>query len=37
MSEYKKQGNASDHLTNETTFLAWMRTSIVVITFGFVV
>ena len=29
--------NASDHLANERTFLAWIRTSISVIVFGFVV
>ncbi len=28
---------ASDHLANERTFLAWIRTSISVIVFGFVV
>jgi inner membrane protein YidH len=28
---------ASDHLANERTFLAWVRTSISVIVFGFVV
>jgi putative membrane protein len=30
-------GKASDHLANERTFLAWTRTSISVIVFGFVV
>jgi putative membrane protein len=30
-------GRASDHLANERTFLAWIRTSISVIVFGFVV
>src|SRR5271163_2042305 len=30
-------GKASDHLSNERTFLAWIRTSISVIVFGFVV
>jgi putative membrane protein len=30
-------GKASDHLANERTFLAWIRTSISVIVFGFVV
>ncbi len=29
--------DASDHLANERTFLAWIRTSISVIVFGFVV
>lgn len=29
--------NASDHLANERTFLAWIRTSIAVMGFGFVV
>ncbi len=29
--------NASDHLANERTFLAWIRTSISVVVFGFVV
>ena len=37
MDEQKKQGNASDHLANERTFLAWMRTSIGIMAFGFVV
>lgn len=37
MQEQKKQGNASDHLANERTFLAWMRTSIGIMAFGFVV
>jgi len=37
MEEQKKQGNASDHLANERTFLAWMRTSIGIMAFGFVV
>ena len=30
-------GKASDHLANERTFLAWVRTSISIIVFGFVV
>ena len=30
-------GRASDHLATERTFLAWVRTSISVIVFGFVV
>lgn len=33
----KKKVNASDHLANERTFLAWIRTSIAVMGFGFVV
>jgi putative membrane protein len=33
----KSQGNASDHLANERTFLAWIRTSIGIMAFGFVV
>ncbi len=33
----KKIGKASDHLANERTFLAWIRTSISIIVFGFVV
>ena len=37
MDEVKKQGNASDHLANERTFLAWIRTSIGIMAFGFVV
>jgi len=37
MQEIKKQGNASDHLANERTFLAWIRTSIGIMAFGFVV
>jgi putative membrane protein len=37
MEELKKQGNASDHLANERTFLAWIRTSIGIMAFGFVV
>ena len=37
MDELKKPGNATDHLANERTFLAWMRTSIGIIAFGFVV
>lgn len=34
--EYKKAGPA-DHLANERTFLAWIRTSIALIGFGFVI
>ena len=37
MEENKKQGNASDHLANERTFLAWIRTSVGIMAFGFVV
>ncbi|HEY8661891.1 MAG TPA: DUF202 domain-containing protein [Hanamia sp.] len=37
MDEIKKKGNASDHLANERTFLAWVRTSIGIMAFGFVV
>src|SRR5665647_1664003 len=37
MNEGKKLGNASDHLANERTFLAWIRTSIGIMAFGFVV
>ncbi len=35
-SEEKKQ-NVSDHLANERTFLAWIRTCIGIMAFGFVV
>jgi putative membrane protein len=37
MKEEKKQGALSDHLANERTFLAWIRTSIGIMAFGFVV
>ena len=37
MDEIKKQGKPADHLANERTFLAWMRTSIGIMVFGFVV
>jgi putative membrane protein len=37
MNDQKKQGNPSDHLANERTFLAWIRTSIGIMAFGFVV
>lgn len=37
MSEEKKRGNPSDHLANERTLLAWTRTSIGIMAFGFVV
>lgn len=33
----KKGGNPSDHLANERTFLAWIRTAIAIMAFGFVV
>ena len=36
MDDQKKQGNPSDHLANERTFLAWVRTSIGIMAFGFV-
>lgn len=32
-----KQRNATDHLANERTFLAWIRTGIAIMAFGFVV
>ncbi len=35
--EKKSGGKASDHLANERTFLAWIRTSIGIMGFGFVV
>lgn len=37
MSEPKQHGAASDHLANERTLLAWTRTSIGIMAFGFVV
>jgi len=33
----KKGGSATDHLANERTFLAWIRTAIAIMAFGFVV
>ncbi len=36
-SEDKIITNPSDHLANERTFLAWIRTSIAIMGFGFVV
>ena len=33
----QSQGSASDHLANERTFLAWIRTRIGIMAFGFVV
>lgn len=35
--EQGKKGNTTDHLANERTYLAWMRTSIGIMAFGFVV
>lgn len=32
-----KSSNARDHMANERTFLAWIRTSIGIMAFGFVV
>ena len=37
MTEEKRKGNATDYLANERTFLAWVRTSIGIMAFGFVV
>ena len=37
MEEVKKYGSPNDHLANERTFLAWVRTSIGIMAFGFVV
>lgn len=37
MQENKKKENAGDHLANERTYLAWIRTSIGIMAFGFVV
>lgn len=37
MQEDQKHGGISDHLANERTFLAWVRTSIGIMAFGFVV
>jgi putative membrane protein len=33
----KAKGRTSDHLANERTFLAWLRPSIALMVFGFVV
>lgn len=33
----KAKGSATDHLANERTFLAWIRTAIAIMAFGFVV
>lgn len=35
--KFEKKAGATDHLANERTFLAWIRTSIALIGFGFVV
>lgn len=35
--EQKKPTNTNEHLANERTFLAWIRTSIGIMAFGFVV
>ncbi|QPH40590.1 YidH family protein [Pedobacter endophyticus] len=37
MNDTKHTGSPNDHLANERTFLAWIRTSIAVMGFGFVV
>ena len=37
VNEIIKKQNVSDHLANERTFLAWVRTSIGIMAFGFVV
>lgn len=37
VKEIIKQQNASEHLANERTLLAWIRTSIGIMAFGFVV
>ena len=37
MEDNKQHGNANDHLANERTLLAWIRTSIGIMVFGFVV
>jgi putative membrane protein len=37
MEKRKSDSNAGDHLANERTFLAWIRTSIGIMAFGFVV
>lgn len=36
-SEDRIKTNATDHLANERTFLAWIRTGIAIMAFGFVV
>ncbi len=35
--EVPKQGKISDHLANERTFLAWVRTGIATVSLGFVI
>src|SRR5580704_2403835 len=35
--EANKSGNVNEHLANERTFLAWIRTGIGIMAFGFVV
>lgn len=37
MEQLPKKGSASDHLANERTLLAWVRTGVGVMAFGFVV
>lgn len=37
MNEEQQKNRANDHLANERTFLSWIRTSIGIITLGFVV
>lgn len=37
MEEESIKNNPNDHLANERTFLAWIRTSIAIMGFGFVV
>jgi putative membrane protein len=37
MQQENTKGSATDHLANERTFLAWIRTSIGIMAFGFVV
>jgi putative membrane protein len=37
MKEEKKRGATNDHLANERTYLAWVRTSLGIMAFGFVV
>ncbi len=37
MEQQSKKPNPNDHLANERTFLAWVRTSIGIMGFGFVV
>src|SRR5690606_42000916 len=37
MMDNKQKGKSTDHLANERTFLAWIRTSIGIMGFGFIV